>query len=266
VGNSSAGVNSSIEERKIKTKLPIFYEELYDNCLYSSIAKAVWCIKNPMMSYSHSWDGMNYNVQEGSARGTITFDIPNTTLVGVIEDLDSSRIGRYPEFKAIELLNEAPETTKALAVNETFYYQLDTIYKDVPSTAQSGFLSRFAKKTAPFEEIVVPVATIAFWSEGNEIFTSDILDDFVNNGGESIVEIMMPAKELRAYWEVEYEFTAEESKTVDYLFQLKKNGDTKINMDSIPIIKEAQSDTVNGKVISGDEEFIKSMAEMGFSF
>ena len=45
----------------MKTKLNITCDELYDNCIYSSIAHAVANLKNPFFSYEQSWDGINYS-------------------------------------------------------------------------------------------------------------------------------------------------------------------------------------------------------------
>lgn len=221
----------------MRTDSQVTFKELYDACLYSSIAHAVSNIKNPLFAYAQSWDGINYSFNYGSSRGTITFDLPNRILVGAIRDEKSERISWYPTFKAIGLFNEAPDSAKVLSANEALEYLLDEI-----------------------NGIIAPVITTAFWSEGDgnegdHIIICDSMDDFLANGGEFIANILVPMPELCAYWEEQYQLTVQELEIVDNLFQLKKNGIKRVN-------------DINSKLVvaecAGYGEFIESLTEIGF--
>jgi hypothetical protein len=225
----------------MRTDLNISFEALYDACLYSSIAHAVSNLKYPFSSYTQSWDDMNYSFQDGSSRGTITFDLPNMVLVGAIRNEKSDRIHLYPNFKAIELFDEASDVAKNLSSNEALEFLFDEI-----------------------DGITAPVATTAFWNEGNQIVSCDSRDDFIENGGDFIYCLAVSMQQLKLYWGDQYELTPKEFECIDCLFQLKKEGKTKISMDSVPLINGAQSVTVNGERVEGDKEFIKSLIEIGF--
>ena len=50
------------------------YEKIKNGCILSGIAHAIAVAKFPEISYEHSWDGINYNIQNSEGiRGTITF-------------------------------------------------------------------------------------------------------------------------------------------------------------------------------------------------
>lgn len=58
-----------------------------------------------------------------------------------------------------------------------------------------------------------------FWNEDNDIFISDEINDFNNNGGEFILNIAINPDELKEYWRVEYDFTLDELNAVEYIFK-----------------------------------------------
>ena len=45
----------------MKNKLIVNCEQLYNNCIYSSVAHAIFVLKAPLFNYTQSWDGINYN-------------------------------------------------------------------------------------------------------------------------------------------------------------------------------------------------------------
>jgi len=217
----------------MKIKLQTSFDELYNNCLYSSIAHAISNLKQPLFDYTQSWDWNNYNFHYGYSRGTISFDLPNKILVGAIRDEKSIRISWYPKDKANKLFEEAPESSKHLFENEALQYLFDEV-----------------------DGVTLPVATTAFWSQENQIVTCDDLDDFMINGGEFIFDIIVPMEELQTYWKEQYELTSEEMELIGYLFQLKKNGKTEINKSHIELVD---------KNCEGYMEFIESLLEIGFN-
>ena len=247
----------------MKTKLPTTFHELYDSCLYVSIINAVWSIRNPLVSYAQSWDGINYCFQEGSSRGTISFDQSNGILAGASMETKSNRIGWYPDFTALQLFDEAPEDIKSLAANMTLQYLFETIYDSSTPTKQVGLLGRISKKATAFEPAVMPVATTALWSDGNTVVTSDSIEDFNDHGGRFILEIMLPIDELRHIQATLNEMLPEELELSDLLYELKKDGESSVNKSSIPLLSQAQTVMVNMKPTSGEAEFIKSMSAIG---
>lgn len=154
------------------------FSQLYENCVYSSIAHAIFVLREPFFSAEQSWDGINYcfNDFEGT-RGTISFDLAAGIMAGAARDDKSERVNRYPRFKAIELFANAPENVKALAQRETLEY----LYDEVNGSTQ-------------------PTATIAFWSTGGEIVINEDIEEFRKNGGEYLFSISVSHNELRDYW------------------------------------------------------------------
>ena len=208
--------------------------KIYDNCLYSSISHAISNAKYPIMAYSQSWDGNNYSFHHGYSLGTITFDLPNKTLVGAIRDEKSHRRSWYPNYNAEDLFNEAPEAVKILAANEALQYLFDEI-----------------------DDVTKPVATTVLWSEDDQIIIGDTLDDFINNGGEFIADIIaQPFQDLQTYWKVEYDLSSKELEIVNNLFHLKKSGETNIKKKSLSFI--------NKKSI-GFNDCVQSLIEIGFT-
>jgi len=51
-------------------------EELWKGCILASLAHAIMVAHHPNLSNEHSWDELNYSVQDSSGgRGTITFSL-----------------------------------------------------------------------------------------------------------------------------------------------------------------------------------------------
>lgn len=140
------------------------------------------------------------------------------------------RIKWYPNYKAISLYEGAPTKIKFLAQNETLEYLYDE--KD---------------------GIVQPMATVAFWNDGNEIYTNDDNQLFITNGGEYIVNIAVSHEELKEYWKKEYDLKHEELAAIDYIFaHFKEN--KKIKFKDISIIN---------KHCDGYNECLESLNELG---
>lgn len=203
---------------------------LYENCVYSSIAHAVFVLKEPFFSYEQSWDGMNYSFNYGSARGTVSFDLSNGILAGAARDDTSARRNLYPQFKAVDLLKNAPENIKCLAEKEAFEY----LYDEVNGSTQ-------------------PTATAAFWSVGGEIVIDEDIDEFRKNGGEYLFVISVSHDELREYWQEQYELNAEEIAAVDLIYERYNNHKT-IKQKDVPLIN---------KKCAGYNECVESLGELG---
>ena len=97
------------------------------------------------------------------------------------------------------------------------------------------------------------MATVAFWNDGNEIYTNDDNQLFIANGGEYIVNIAVSHEELKEYWKKEYDLKHEELAAIDYIFaHFKEN--KKIKFKDISIIN---------KHCDGYNECLESLSELG---
>lgn len=188
--------------------------QLYDNCVYSSIAHALFVLKEPFFSASQSWDGMNYSFNDFcGTRGTISFDLAAGIAAGAARDDKSKRRSRYPQFKAIELFTNAPENVKQLAEKDALEY----LYDEEDGVTQ-------------------PMATVAFWSVGGEIVIDEDIEEFKANGGEYLFIISVGHDELRDYWQEQYELSEKELSAVDLIYERFKAREV-IRAEDVPIIK-----------------------------
>lgn len=207
--------------------------QLYDNCVYSSIAHAVFILREPFFAAGQSWDGMNYCFNDFSGtRGTISFDPDGGILAGAARDDNSERISRYPDFKAIQLFENAPENVKRLAAKEALEYLYD----------EAGGVTQ-------------PMATAAFWSvDGDVVFDEDI-DSFRNNGGAYLFNVGLSHDELRSYWREEYNLSDEEVSAVELIYKCFTNHEP-VKLEQIPIIKQERD---------GYEDCITALEEIGIT-
>lgn len=209
--------------------------QLYDNCVYSSIAHAIFVLREPFFSAEQSWDGINYSFNDfEGTRGTISFDLSEGIMAGAARDDTSARLNRYPDFKAIKLFANAPENVKSLAQREALEY----LYDEVNGSTQ-------------------PTATIAFWSVGGEIVIDEDYEEFRKNGGEYLLAISVSHDELRNYWREQYELSGEELSAVDYIYE-RFMARKPISLDDVPVIKQKQVE-----VSDGYEECLTSLEELG---
>ena len=225
----------------------IDYAQLYDNCVYSSIAHAIFVFKEPFFTAEQSWDGMNYcfNDFEGT-RGTISFDLSEKILAGAARDDTSARRNLYPQFKATELFKNAPENVKRLAEKEALEY----LYDEVDGSTQ-------------------PTATVAFWSVGGEIVIDEDIEEFRKNGGEYLFVISVGHDELRNYWQEQYELSEEELSAVDLIYERFKAHEP-IRSEDVPLIapKETKKRGLFSKKNAAQDndgftECIASLGELG---
>ncbi len=176
------------------TMMDISFDLLYERCLYSSLAHAVYVFREPFFSFEQSWDGQNYSFCDGSTRGTISFRASSRIASGAARDDLSSRRSWYPQKQALALFSSAPEENRSLARSETLEYLYDTV-----------------------EGTVCPVATVAMWHDGSRLFLSDEEPVFVRHGGRFLLLLSDPSVDLAAYWEQQYSLSADEMLLIDEL-------------------------------------------------
>ena len=130
--------------------------QIWKGSILTSIAHAIMVAHYPELSNEHSWDGINYIVQDNAgARGTITFRGKYCTAAfryDLSERVNSTRYGEF--FKG------APRELIEMAESETLQYLLDEV-----------------------EGEAIPVITTAFWGEDDELFSIDSFEELLENGG-----------------------------------------------------------------------------------
>lgn len=173
----------------------IAFNDLYKNCIYSSIAHAIFVLREPFFSYTQSWDDFNYSFNYGNARGTISFYFDKLTLVGAARDEKSERRRLYPDFNALNFFDDASIFVKEMAEKDALEYLYDEA-----------------------DDIVKPMATTGFWLENETLFSNDTIEDFDIHGGYFVSIITKDLSELREYWIAEYLLNESEVKVIDYIF------------------------------------------------
>jgi hypothetical protein len=75
---------------------------------------------------------------------------------------------------------------------------------------------------------------------------------------------MIPLEELKEYWEEQYLLTSEEVSLVTFLFESKMKDEMDIDLNSLLPLRYAEPININGEQLKGDEEFTRSLVEIGF--
>ncbi|MDE6727017.1 MAG: hypothetical protein K2J80_03635 [Oscillospiraceae bacterium] len=220
---------------------------LYDNCVYSSIAHALYMLREPFFAAERSWDGMNYSYNSFSGiYGTISFDLAAGIAAGAFRDDHSPLVERYPEFKAAELFSQAPENVRRLAENEAIQYLFD----------ERGGVTQ-------------PIVTAAFWCVGGEVTFAGGREEFEANGGEPFFELAVSRSELRTALAEGYSLNDEEAAAAELIFSRFKEH-TPIKRQEVPLIapKETKKRGLFTKKNAAQDnngftECIASLGELG---
>lgn len=211
----------------------ISFRMLYERCVFSSLAHAVYTFKEPFFSYEQSWDNQNYSFYVGTTRGTISFDQSKGIIAGAARDDKSKRRNWYPQKQAIELFAPAPEKVLKLAREEALEYLYDTV-----------------------GEATCPVATVAMWHDGKNLFLSDEAPTFKQNGGEFILLLCDPSFDLVKFWKEQYQLSDEELSMVAMFYDhVIKGAPLALPKASIKSMQLA----------AGWNEGLESLSELGIS-
>jgi hypothetical protein len=201
-------------------------QQLYEGCLLASLAHAIMVAKYPEFSYEHSWDGINYNVQDGAGnRGTITF--AQGTCVGAYRA--ESRINEPLDHE--RLLNELHPNLQQLAYDETLPYLLENVSGQVK-----------------------PVIITIFWADESGVIVSphDYLQ-MLDRGGNLLERQVMEHSQSVKAWQEYYDMSDEQVELMLSLFRKR------ISNPNEPIIL-----TLEELALLGDNE--ESSAESRASF
>ena len=159
-------------------------ERLWKGCMLASIAHAIMVAYYPEVSNEHSWDGMNYSIQDSAgARGTITFS--QDYFVAVFRDDNSERLSKKNSMREYKhYFDGAPSEIIELAKQEALQYLLQKV-----------------------DGNIVPLITTAIWGNETETLSNDTFKDMQNNGGFLIQRQTLDIEEAFDSWKEYYDMT-----------------------------------------------------------
>lgn len=205
-------------------KIKINPQKLYHGCIFMAVAHAVTVGEYPELNYEHSWDNINYCMNNSQGcRGTITFD--KKYIIAVFQDTSV----KTPYQDAMNFFKDAPEAIVELAKSETFQYVLENI-----------------------DEEIKPYITAAFWGTWDELYSILEYDEIMKNGAHILAVQLMESQEALRACDEYYGLT---DKQMDLILSLSKQ---RSQTDFfIPIILEKTD------VLCGDMSEIRvSMGEL----
>lgn len=125
-------------------------KKLWEGCILTTIAHAIMVGEYPELSNEHSWDGINYSVQDScGCRGTITFH--DRYLIAVFQDMNNKKkIEKCIKEGAFRMLDIKQKQIEDIAREEALQYVLEDV---------NG-------KT-------IPLITTGFWGVEDEIFSKE---------------------------------------------------------------------------------------------
>lgn len=207
-------------------KIAINSGKLYEGSILAAIVHAVTVGEFPELNYEHSWDGINYCMNNScGCRGTITFD-DNYIIAAFRDDRKLANVQ-----DAISFFEGAEENVIKLAENETLQYLLDTV-----------------------DGSVKPLITAAFWGNWEQLYSNQTLENLMRNGGYIIENQIMEYQDAMKNWNEEYEFHDGQEKLIDTLFQRRMKSS---------LIQEITISLEERNMLYGDRaECIKSLSEL----
>lgn len=165
--------------------------------MLATISHAVMVGEYPELSSEHSWNGINYNIQDlAGCKGTITFF--NDSFVGVFQSASHINIENYSLENVSELLKDADENIVRIAKEEALQYVLEDINGDV-----------------------IPVISAVFWGIDNQIYGSFSYDEIMEKGGYILKNQLKSYEESMASWIEYYEMNDEQIALTKKLFDKK---------------------------------------------
>lgn len=195
-------------------------EQLWKGCVLASLAHAIIVAHYPDFANEHSWDGINYNVQDTEgARGTITFH-PRYCIAAFRDD-NSERANIIR--KASEYFKGAPKEVLEVAESEALQYLLDSV-----------------------DGKTIPVITSSFWGEERDLYSIDEHDVMYEHGGFLLSRQTMNLNDSIEAWNEYYEMTEEQRELLELLYSRKSSNPTQTILLSRREISMIGTDDVNG--------------------
>jgi len=168
--------------------------QLWNGCILASIAHAIMAAHYPEFSYEQSWDGKNYNIQDGARiRGTITFK--NNNCVAAFRNDKSIRTSIKMK-NVIDYFDFAPDDIINLALSETLEY----LYENVNGHD-------------------FPLITTAFWGYNNILYSNDSYDDLLSNGFNIILKQTLDIESAINEWKSYYNMSTQQIKLLRIIYK-----------------------------------------------
>ena len=180
-------------------------KKLYEACILSSLTHAVAVGMYPELNYEHSWDKINYSMNDSEGcRATITFH--KNHIIAVFQD--SSCV--HTDVDALDFFEGAPKEIIELAKNETLQYVLENV-----------------------DGIVKPVISSSFWGDWNELYSIIPFYEVLDKVAHIITVQLLPFKEAMEEWSDYYDLDESQIKFIKHLFdkKIKENTFTLSNDD-----------------------------------
>lgn len=208
-------------------------EKLWQGCILASIAHAIMVAHYPEVSNEHSWDGVNYNIQDSEGvRGTITFH--SEYCVGAFRNENSDRIKVINNGKqAKEYFVGAQKEIVNLAESEALQYLLEDVNGKV-----------------------IPIITAAFWGVGENLFTIDSAKDMYQNGVFLLERQLMDFDRSIESWAEYYDMSSQQCELLKTIFKRKisqKAKDITLSKDDIQQIGTNDIYGLEGSRVSFEE-------------
>lgn len=167
-------------------------EQLWKGCILASISHAIMVAQYPELSNEHSWDGMNYNVQDSSGgRGTITFH--SEYCAGAFY-CDYSN----PILDINEYFNGISIDVVKLLNNETLQYLL-----------------------GEFNGEVRPIITTAFWGTKNQLYSRDTFEEVIQKGGFLVRNQTQQLENSIEIWKEYYDMNEQQCTLLRTIYEQK---------------------------------------------
>lgn len=206
-------------------KIDINPQKLYQGCLFAAIIHAILVGEYPELNYEHSWDGLNYSMNDSQGcRGTITFH--PQCIVAVFRD--DARI--LSDKGAYDYLCGMPEDILKIAQAEALQYVLDDVDGEVK-----------------------PVITAAFWGTWEELSSSQTWSDIWENGGHILENQLLPHRQSFIRWDEYYGLSDGQMKLAQSLFDRKLAG-----AEAPVSLSEEEAENLHGDI----EECAVSLREL----
>ncbi len=168
-------------------------KQLYEGCIQAAVTHAVAVGMYPELNYEHSWDGINYCMNDSQGcRATITFH--NEYIIAVFQDIDKVDWNT----DALSFFEGAPKEIIKIAENEALQYVLDDV-----------------------NGVVKPVVTAAFWGTWDKLNSVQAFDCVVENGGHIIRSQLLPYNDAMDEWRDYYGLDSKQISLIQKLFHAK---------------------------------------------
>ncbi len=211
-------------------------QQLWRGAVLSTIAHAIWIAQDPILAYEQSWDGRNYNIQDSQgALGTITF-----AELGVIGAFFDAHSPRSP-FRSNKTYTTAP-----------FFEGMPTALWEI---AQAETLQYLLQE---YQGSDVPLITAAFWSEGENLASTEPWSEVFDNGAHLVRIQLLEPEDAIADLQSNYELSPQQVNLLRSLFIRKTAA------PDIPIILNDQERSITvTQGATGVEESRELLAAIG---